>query len=313
VTSLLDRGPPAKVLVLMNRAAGSVQHADESSAAVKAAFDRHGLEANIKRVPGPEIADAAQEFVARRTQGNGHGDEAFVIAGGDGSISTAAGVFAGTDIPLGILPMGTLNHFAKDLGLPLELEAAAGVVAAGHTRTVDVAELNGRVFVNNSSVGLYPFMVARRNAHQRQRGLSKLLATFPALVETLSRTSLHRLDIAATGERQRIRTPCIFVGNNPYEVSLAAFGKRKRLDSGELDIHVVRQRSRLGVLLLPFKVALGIADRDRDVQSFRSIELEIDSLRRRSLRVSLDGEVVHVETPLRYRSRPQALRVYSGA
>jgi diacylglycerol kinase family enzyme len=177
---------------------------------------------------------------------------------------------------------------------------------------VDVAEVNGRVFVNNSSIGLYPFMVARRNAHQHRHGIGKILATVPALFETLGGASWHRLDIVAAGERQRIRTPCIFVGNNCYEVDLKALGRRACLDGGELEILVVRQQSRLGVLLLPLRIALGIVDPGHDVQTFRSKELEIASRRQRSLRVSLDGEVVRMETPLRYRSRPGALRVFCG-
>jgi diacylglycerol kinase family enzyme len=208
--------------------------------------------------------------------------------------------------------MGTLNHFAKDVGLPLEVDAAAGIIAAGRTRKVDVAELNGRVFVNNSSVGLYPFMVERRDAHQHSHRVGKMLATLPAMIETLRGASWHRLDIAVAGERQRLRTPCIFVGNNAYGVDLKTMGRRARLDGGELDIHVVRQQSRLGVLLLPFKIAVGIVDPERDVQTFRGAELEIVSRRRRSLRVSLDGEVVRMETPLRYRIRPGALSVFCG-
>lgn len=297
----------------MNAAAGSVSGADKSAALVKAAFAHSGVEAAIEAVAGNRLAPRVKEIIAQRADEMAHRGHALAVAGGDGTISAAAGVIAGTDVPLGILAMGTLNHFAKDLGLPLDIEAAAGVIAAGATRRVDVAELNGRVFVNNSSVGLYPFMVERRNAHQHRHRVGKVLATLPAAVETLRRATWHRLDIAAAGERQQIRTPCIFVGNNCYDVGLTALGSRACLNDGELDIHVVRQQNRLGVLLLPFKIALGIVDPERDVQSFRSTELEIVSRRRRSLRVSLDGEVVRMATPLRYRSRPEALSVFCGS
>ena len=300
-----------KLLVLINAAAGSVSGQDRADK-ITAAFERHGVDAIVRLLSGAEIAAAARDFVKAQSKGRGDGQETLAVAGGDGTISAAASAFAGTDLPLGILPLGTLNHFAKDLGLPLDIEAAAGIIAAGRTRKVDVADLNGRVFVNNSSVGLYPFMVARRNAHQRRSGTRKLLATFPALLETLSAAAWHRLEIAAAGHHQRVRTPCIFVGNNPYEVGLAAFGSRIRLDRGELDIHVIRQQSRLGILLLPLKVALGIVDRERDVEVLRSTGLEIVS-RRRSLRVSLDGEIIQMETPLRYRSRPGALRVFCAS
>jgi diacylglycerol kinase family enzyme len=291
----------------MNPAAGSVNGAKDFPSLATAAFARHRVTARIQRLPGDRLAAVVRDFVHRRPDG-----EALAVVGGDGTIGTAAGVLAGTDLPLGILPMGTLNHFARDLGLPIQVEAAAGIIAAGHTRKVDVAEVNGRIFVNNSSIGLYPFMVERRNTHQNRFGVGKMLATLPAVVEALRDASWHRLRIVAAGERHRIRTPCIFVGNNVYDVGLKALGTRARLDGGELDIHVVRQQSRLGVLLLPFKIALGIVNPERDVQTFQSTELAIVPHHRRLLRVSLDGEVVRMETPLRYRSRPAALRVFCG-
>lgn len=291
-----------KLLVLINSAAGSVTGSEDIADRVREAFVRQGGEATVRVLAGSDIGAAVQAFVDQKTEG------ALAVAGGDGTISAAAGVLAGTEVPFGILPLGTLNHFAKDLALPLDLDGAAGVIAAGHTRQIDVAEVNGRVFVNNSSVGLYPFMVARRNAYQRLRGVGKMLATIPALLQTLRSASWHRLQIAAAGQHLLVRTPCIFVGNNPYQVDLTSFGSRAHLDTGELDIRVIRKQSRLGVLLLPFKIALGMINPERDVQSFRSVDLEIGS-RRRQLRVSLDGEVVHMHTPLRYRSRPAALRV----
>jgi diacylglycerol kinase family enzyme len=233
-----------------------------------------------------------------------------VVAGGDGTIGAAVAAVAGSAVPLGILPLGTLNHFARDLGLPLELEQAVDVVADGHVRQVDVAEINGQAFVNNSSVGLYPFMVAQRNAEQRRTGRGKLLATLPAALRALRGATWHHLDIVADGRRTRVRTPCLFVGNNPYETDLAGFGTRKALDRGELCVHVVRQQTRLGVLTLPFRIALGLADPARDVETFRAAELEVTS-RQRHLRVSRDGEIAIVPTPLRYRSRPGALRVFA--
>ena len=312
-----DRGDisvsrPRRALVLINDAAGSGKEAQDRSTGIKTSFARHGVDATVRPLRGPDIAEAAKGFAAQRSDEGRRGDEVLVAAGGDGTISAAAGALAGTGVPLGILPLGTLNHFAKDLGLPLDLDGATGIIAAGQTRQVDLAELNGRVFVNNSSVGLYPFMVARRTAEQRRHGVGKWLATVPAMVQTLGEASWHHLEITAPGEHEVVRTPCVFVGNNPYELGLKAFGSRRRLDGGELDVHVIRQQSRTGVLLLPVKIALGICDRERDVHVFRSATLEITSRKRRSLGVSLDGEVMHMTTPLRYRSRPGDLRVFCG-
>ena len=86
-----------------------------------------------------------------------------VVGGGDGTLSAAASILAGTDTALGVLALGTLNHFARDLRIPLDLDGAIGVIAAGHHQTVDVGEVNGQVFINNSSIGIYPFFVAERS------------------------------------------------------------------------------------------------------------------------------------------------------
>jgi diacylglycerol kinase family enzyme len=297
-----------KALVLINGAAGSVAGArsDDGPTRFKDLFARYGVEATTRMVHGAELSKSLLSF--QKDADSTY--SALVVAGGDGTINAAASALAGSDRPLGIIPMGTLNHFAKDLGLPLDMEGAVKTIAAGKTRLVDVAELNGRVFVNNSSVGLYPFMVARRNEHQRRHGLGKFLAMVPAAIQTLLGTSWHRIRIEASGERQLVRTPCVFVGNNVYEVGLPALGSRARLDRGELDVHVVKQQTRLGLLLLPFKIALMRTDPERDVQTFRGGTVTMTSNARR-LRVSLDGEIETIETPLRYRSRPGALRVFA--
>ena len=297
------------VLVLLNCSAGSGTDAKaERGAQVQQAFARHGVDATINIVAGPQIAQAARKFRAMHPPGAGAGHDALVVAGGDGSISAAAAELAGSDLPLGILAFGTLNHFAKDLGLPLDLDAAVQVIAAQQTRRIDVGRLNDRVFVNNSSVGLYPFMVASRNDGQRRFGLSKLAATLPALARTLLGASWHRLDIVLAGERQRVRTPCVFVGNNRYATDIATFGTRDRLDSGQLCVFVVRGQTRLGLLLLPFRIALHLADRSRDVETFSAAGVEIFS-RRKHLHVSLDGEIAAMQTPLRYACQPGALCV----
>lgn len=293
-----------KILVLLNAAAGSAGQSSPAdlSARIQEGFAKHGVEATIKAVRGPELAATAK--AARRDSGL----DAVVAAGGDGTISAAAAALSGGDLPLGILPLGTLNHFAKDLGLPLDLESAIAVIAEGNVRRVDLGEVNGRIFVNNSSVGLYPFMVARRNVEQQRSGLSKATATLSAALRALLQAPWRTLGIAAAGSRKRVRTPCVFIGNNPYHVGLTAFGTRQSLDSGELCVHVVRRQTRVGILLLPLKVALGLADPVRDVETFSAVDVEITS-RKRHMRVSLDGEITALQTPLRYRSLPGALGV----
>src|SRR4051794_8294231 len=133
-------------------------------------------------------------------------------------------------MPLGILPMGTLNHFAKDAGIPLDLEEAVAVVAGGRTRQVDVAEGNGRGFINNSAVGLYPELVREREAQQERLGRSKQLAMVVAVLRTMWRFSKHRLTIRIEGREAPIETALLFVGNNRYTMSPFSLGTREAID-----------------------------------------------------------------------------------
>ena len=295
------------ISVLLNATAGSVRTATIGSVKklIGDGFQTRGLDIDVDVVKGNEIADAAQKIVSSNSHAAGR-PPILVVGGGDGTIGSVASIVAGTDIVLGILPLGTLNHFAKDLDLPADLDAAIDVIAAANVRAVDVGEVNGRVFLNNSSVGIYPFLVAERTAEQRRLGVGKLVASIPALALTIRALSWQRVTISAEGNRRELRTPCVFVGNNFYD--LAALGQRGSLSSGELCVYVVKRQSWLGLALLPFKVIFGFTDPVHDVELFRVPSVEVRTRRERIL-VSLDGEAVEAMSPLRYRIRPQALRV----
>ncbi len=235
------------------------------------------------------------------------GVAALVGGGGDGTINTVASALVGTATPLGVLPLGTLNHFAKDLGIPLELDEAIAVVLAGFTAKVDAGEVNGKLFLNNSSLGLYPRMVRLRAAHPA-RGWRKWIVAFWALIKTLERNPLISVSIEANGERLVTRTPIVFIGNNEYEMSGLEAGTRAALTGGRLAIYVARTGGRPRLMRLAWRMFTG--------RAFRSGELDVTlvdaatiSLRGSQASVALDGEVVTLGLPLEYRSRPAGLRV----
>jgi diacylglycerol kinase family enzyme len=306
------------ILVLINAGAGTVQKAgaDTFSRKVSEGLAQRGVKASVAVVNGSELKAKTKEFAQAP---GGARPRTLIVGGGDGTINTAAAVCAASDVVLGLLPLGTLNHFAKDLGIPPVLDGALDVIAAGNVRAVDAGEVNGRLFVNNSSIGIYPFLVDQRDAEQKQRKVGKLLALVPALFRTLRSASWHRITLtteegqepATQGTR---RTPCLFVGNNTYD--LTALGKRSNLTAGTLCVYIVRRSSWWGVLTLPFKIAfqrtLGHLDPERDIELLKVSALSIRSHRPR-LRIAIDGETVHEQTPLVYRSRPGALRVLAPA
>ncbi|HKG81897.1 MAG TPA: diacylglycerol kinase family protein [Beijerinckiaceae bacterium] len=300
-----------RVLALVNPASGTAdrQHREELQRELVAAFAASGVTAEIAFLSGNELGDAAVRAAESARAGT---VDAVVVGGGDGSVHTVAGVLAGTGIPLGVLPLGTLNHFAKDLGIPPTLAGAVAVIAAANARPLDVAEVNGRVFVNNSSIGLYPFMVVDRERRRRHRGLTKWVATFFAALRSLAYFPLHRLAICAAGWTEPCRTPVVFVGNNEYALAPPSFGRRETIDRGELWLCVARPQSRVALMWLALKSALGFRPRGDDLRMFKVGSAEIVSRRKRLL-VALDGEVEILKSPLRYSTRPGALRVFVPA
>ncbi|MDQ4136742.1 MAG: NAD(+)/NADH kinase, partial [Pseudomonadota bacterium] len=226
-----------RVAALINARAGAVARkpVEEFSAEVSAAFAAWGLTAEVEVLPGEGMREAAERIRERAHRGE---VDAVAVAGGDGTVGAVASVLAGTGIPLGILPLGTLNHFARDLGIPFDLQAAAAVICEGHARAVDVAEVNGQVFVNNSSIGLYPYMVLDRERRRSRHGQARWVATLLAAFRTLRYLPLRRLSVRAEGWVEPCRTPCVFVGNNQYRLTGPALGTRERLDEGRLYLYV---------------------------------------------------------------------------
>jgi YegS/Rv2252/BmrU family lipid kinase len=286
-----------KTAILINRGAGGAT----GRAAIADALAKAGVEGEAQWLDGADIASAASAAID-------DGAKLVIAGGGDGTVSAVAGVLAGTSARLGILPLGTLNHFARDLGIPLELAEAAKLFSAGSERRVDMAEVNGRPFVNNSAIGLYPLMVLDREAQQAKLGRSKRLAMVVAAVRTLLRFSSHTLTLTIDDRTARADTPLLFVGNNLYRLGMPGAGTRERIDGGELSLVLLRRRSRIGFCAATVRALLG-RRRSMDVVSIDGVRrLKVDSARP-TLTVSLDGETVALRTPLVYRIRPGNLSV----
>jgi diacylglycerol kinase family enzyme len=300
---------PTRVIVLLNKFAGTAERFGGGDVLISA-FAAHGASAHLELVAPDQLAAAAQEACRRISNGEFDG---VVVAGGDGTLHTVANALAGSAIPLGIIPLGSLNHFARDLGVPFALDAAIATIAAGHTRQVDVAELNGEIFINNSSIGVYPYVILDRERFRRRRGLAKWSAMFLACLRTLRYFPVRRLSICGEGWVEPARSPCVFVGNNEYRLSVPGFGRRERTDGGELCAYVAKQRSRLGLFWLALRTYLGFLAPERDLRIFKLNAVEINPQRRGRLLVALDGEIRLIRAPLRYRIRPGDLKVFVPA
>jgi diacylglycerol kinase family enzyme len=232
-----------------------------------------------------------------------------VAGGGDGTINAVASVLVGSDVSFGVLPLGTLNHFAKDMGIPLELDEAIANVAQGKVRKVDVGEVNDRIFLNNSSLGLYPDIVRDREKQQRRLGRGKWLAAAWATLGALRRYPFLNVRLTLDdGTEHARRTPFVFIGNNEYTMEGFAIGERSRLDAGKLSLYVAQRPGRLGLLRLGWSAFWGRLAQERDFDVLSTCSTEIET-RNKRMRVATDGEVTVMTTPLRYRIRPGALSV----
>jgi len=298
-------------MALLNARAGAIQRNPNGniSEAVVAAFERRGIAAEAKLLHGSDLSAAAEAAVQQARAGK---IDAIVVGGGDGTIGTVAAAAVDTKIPLGVLPLGTLNHFARDLGIPLDLEGAVAVIAAATCRAVDVADVNGRIFLNNSSIGVYPYMVLERDKRRRHDGLGKWPAMIWAALKVLWLFPLRRFRVRAARRAESCKTPCLFVGNNQYRLDLLGLGRRERLDGGELWLYIARQQTRLSLIWFTFRALMGLTNPKRDLICFSALNAEIGS-RRKSLSVATDGEVNWMHPPLKYRSRPAALYVFTPA
>jgi diacylglycerol kinase family enzyme len=277
---------------IVNRAARG------ATEAVRILNDLGGYE--IHETTPSEIVDRLRSVISRKPR-------RVLIAGGDGSLCTAAHVIAESGVEMAILPAGTLNHLARHLGLPVDLREAATLARGGITRPIDAGRVNGRLFLNTSSVGAYESFVRRRERLERQWGytVSSVVAGWQILFHAPS----LRVTLDVQGTAKVYRTPLIFVGVGERELRVPALGSRAH--GGKRGLHVMIVRSRSGARLTSLAIqaaARGVEAMSRtpSMDAFVVDRFTIDATHRSA---SIDGELISVEPPLQYEFIPAALRV----
>ena len=290
-----------EIPVIVNSKSGPDGEAN-SSADIEAAFRKHGMHARvIMMAPGQDIGEAVQGLLVDRPP-------LVVAGGGDGTINAVASHLLDGDVTLGVLPLGTLNHFARDLQIPFELEDAAKIIAGGHRITVDVGEVNDHIFLNNSSMGLYPAIVAEREHQQKYSGLGKWPALVKATFHALRDPACFNAVVCIQGKQINHRTPFIFVGNNAYVMEGFSMGKRKSMQDGILSLYILHPKKAPGLFWLGIRSLLSVGSHAQDFDDFQVTDFRIES-QNAYIEVATDGEVMHMQSPIRYRIRPRALHV----
>jgi len=291
----------SRMAVIINAGAG-LGYAPPWRESLAARLASHGLEADVTLAADVNhLMEAARSALAA-------GAGIVVAGGGDGTVNAVASVVLDSGAVFGVLPMGTLNHFARDLRIPPQLDAAIATLAAGHVAQVDVGEVNGRIFLNNSSLGLYPDIVRDRQRQQRRLGRGKWTAFGWAALAALRRYPFLRVRLTLGEQGHARRTPFVFIGNNEYHMQGFNIGERARIDGGMLSVYVAQRPTRFGLLKLALRALFGRLRQSREFHVFQAGEMVIET-RHRRLRVATDGEVTVMAPPLRYRIRPAALPV----
>ena len=283
--------------VLVNRSGGFARaRGDRLEGELLAAFEQAGVAIDLHLLAGDRIESMAAKLCR---------EPLVVVGGGDGTLGSAAGALAKGGAALGILPVGTRNHLARALAIPLDLPGAARLIAERPLRRIDLARVNGRAFVNNAAVGFYADLVREREA----RALPKPLATVPATFAVLKRLRHHRLRLRMADEEQQVATPLLFVGNNRYSLDAGHFGEREALDDGVLSVFAVASHRRRQLIGFALRTLIGRADPQRDFATIGDTPSLIVTGHARHIAVATDGEVVRMSFPLHFSVEPSALTV----
>lgn len=231
-----------------------------------------------------------------------------VAGGGDGTIAAVAGGVVGTQALFGVLPLGTFNYFARRFEIPLDVDGALEVIAAGVTRSIGIGEVNGRFFLNNSSIGLYPAVLQHRETTYRRIGRNRAVAYLSVALLLLQPPAFLNLRLAVDGRAIARRTSLLFVGVNPEQMATFEIPGNACIEGDRLALAITRPIGgwRLGRLALRafFRGLHGASE----LEVLCAHEVEVN-MRPRQVRVAMDGEIALLQTPLRYRMRENALRV----
>ncbi len=284
----------ATTYIVYNRKSGSKDRQDE----IKAACSKSNL--------GPEFIPISG-LKSKLTEVGKNGVSTIVAAGGDGTVSAVAGELASSNLKMGVIPVGTLNHFAKDMHIPVGVDEAVAALAGGKSVKVDTVALNDLVFVNNSSIGVYPDAVRTRDKHAHRVG--KWPAAVWGIGVHLRRPRAYRFELEIDGKKIYCRTPFIFVGNNNYNISQVGITNRTELTQGKLCIYIVKTDSRRHLMRLAAKAFLGKVEAEQSFDSYIAGKLIIRAPNRKTIDVAWDGEVKRLAFPLVYKTQPKSLTV----
>jgi diacylglycerol kinase family enzyme len=290
--------------VIMNRDSGADDKA-ALTAEIEAAFKVHGWQVEFVLAGRYDLQSRTQQAVEQAPG-------AIVVAGGDGTVNAVASACVEAQRPMGLVPAGTFNYVARNLGVPTEVSQAVSVIVNGGLRRVDVGEINGRIFLNNAGIGLYARMLERREQDKRRFGRSRIVAFLSGVRALLRAHPLFAMELAADGHTARHLTTTLFFGCNALQLEHFNPTAAECLRQQKLAILSLRLRSRWEVTVAACAALLGRLDAVNSADAFCASAARVQT-EQRILRVAIDGELVLLSSPLNVVLRPAALPVFAPA
>ena len=294
----------SKICVLFNRGSGFIKNCgkDELSEIIKKMKSLADIcdEFDFRQIEGEEIKDMIANSMDNEP-------DLVVAAGGDGTVSAVAQAAVKYGFTLGVIPLGTFNNFSKDAGIPQQWKDAVEIIKNGSAKKIDAAEVNGNVFINNSSIGLYPKSVKERDRHMKL-GHGKFVSMAVGLYRIFSRFPLHKVRIETAEGLQQYKTAFVFVGNNEYEVDLLNLGRRLNLNSGKLCLYLSGCKNRLCMIKMAILSLFGKLDQGKDF-IYTTAEQVTVYTKRKKMRIAADGETFKTESPIRYKIIKNTLEI----
>jgi len=288
--------------VLVNAHAGDFQTNDDRLRRLRQALRDHGIDAKLIT---PDDGETLEDCAERLLQ---NGADPLVAAGGDGTIAALAGPCYRAGTRLGIIPMGTFNYFARAHGISQDLDRAVALLAQQPERDVAPGKVNGRIFLNNLSIGVYPTILQEREDIYARYGRSRAAAYWSVLKALVRRPRSLKLRLDLDGKTQELSTPLAFIAASAYQLDEFGLDDRDALRNGQFPIFIAPQVTRRALLHTAWRLSLGKAVKGPDYRVLTARNIEITPEQSKVL-VACDGEKINMDAPLRIHLPDRPLRL----
>jgi diacylglycerol kinase family enzyme len=301
----MDSAHRWNLTVVLNREAGTLASLgpEKVEAGLREIFAAMGCGIEILSVAGDKVEETLRQALRGKA-------DAVIVGGGDGTVAAAATVFAGQDKPLGILPLGTFNLAARDVGMSMDWKEAASQLVTAPVVEADLLDVGGKLYFCVVVLGFYPALVMGQEEYHGN-WLVKTVRTVIDAARSVATFPPLTLSLSQSGSTASHRTRMALIANNDYEDMFGIIPARSSLDAGYFTVHISKHGTRLGMAGSLLAWVLGRWKQDREIVSLRATRMEIDVKRKRRLAVMMDGEVEKVKLPFTVILRPKALRVIS--